>query len=251
MTRAWQKLLFMAIILSGGLAQARVFTMSKESFAPYLRGSYTPVSMTDGVYSGALGSGSSAETKMKYDASGELGVVYGSPKVKVRIGIEYLMIPRVSEDAVNASGTALYSIDSQATVLTPKLDLEFNLKTWQAARLFFMAGAGYANLSSKNSYAFTGASTYGLSDFSESLKATTIMEEASFGFEGLMSDATTFAFELGYRNLKFDKIKYSSSGTGFQGAFNSGDTAMNTDGSKRTLNLSNVFVGISLRFWLK
>jgi hypothetical protein len=251
MTGVWQKLLLTLILASGCLAQARVFTMSKESFAPYLRGTYMPMSMTDGVYSGALGSGSSAETKMKYDASGEFGVVYGNPNVSVRLGVEYLMVPRVSENAANTSGTALYSIDSQTTVLTPKLALEFNLKTWQEGRLFFMAGAGYANLSSKNSYAFTGASTYGLSDFSESLKATTIMEEASFGFEGLMSDATTFAFELGYRNLKFDKIKYSNSDTGFGGAFSSGDTAMNTDGSKRTLNLSNVFIGISLRFWLK
>lgn len=247
-----QKLILIAMIMSGGLAQARVFNMAKESFAPYLRGTYMPVAMTDGVYSGALGASSTAETQMKYDASGEFGVTYGNPHLKMRLGVEYLMIPRMSENANNASGTALYGIDSQSTVLTPKLDFEITLKTWQEGRLFLLLGGGYANLSSKTSYAFTGAGTtqYSLADFSESMKASTIMEEASLGFEGLMSDSTTYAFEAGYRNLNFDKLSYSSSGTNFQGAFNSGDTAMNTDGSKRALNLSNLFIGVSLRFWI-
>jgi hypothetical protein len=245
-------LLLLSCGLIGSVAQARVFNMAKESFAPYLRGTYTPLSMTDGVYSDALGANSTAETKMKYDAAGEFGFIYGTPYLNMRFGLEYLMIPRVSENAVNSSGTALYAIDSQATVLTPKLDFEIPLRSWQTARLFLMFGGGYANLSSKTSYAFTstGTTQYSLADFSESMKASTFMGETAVGFEGLMSDTTTYAFELGYRYMNFTSMKYSGSTTGFQGAVGTGDTALNSDGSKRTLNLSNIFVGFSFRFWL-
>jgi hypothetical protein len=248
-----RRLALILILAIGSLAQARVFEMSQENFAPYLRGTYTPMSMTDGVYSDALGTGSTAQTKISYDASGELGILYGSKALKVRLGIEYLLLPRVSQNADDSSAAALYGIDSQATVLTPKLGFEINLKSWQEYRFFLLLSGGYANLASKTSYALTaaGQTQYGgLADFSESLKGSTFSGEAGIGFEGLMSDATTYAFEAGYRYMNFTQLTYTSGGTNFRGAFSSGDTALNTDGSKRTLNLSNIYVGFSFRFYL-
>lgn len=240
------KCLLLFILALSSAAEARVFDMSKASFAPYLRGTYTPMSMTDGLYSDSQGTGATMSNKVSYDASGEVGVLYAGKALSLRLGVEYLMLPRSNQTSSNS----MYTMDSAATVLTPKIGFEINLKSWQTTKFFLLLSGGYANLASKTQYSFLPASTYGLSDFSESLKGSTVSGEAALGFEGLLSDSTTYALEAGYRYMNFSKLTYSSSGTNFKGAFASGDTAVNADGSNRTLNLSNIFVGFSFRFFL-
>ncbi len=244
---------FLAFASFVPLAQARVFEIEKESFAAYLRGSFSPTPLINTLNSDSKGNGVNLDSQHPYNISGEFGFVYSTPSVDLRFGLEVIRPPDLkAQSGVDAGATNLYSLTSEVSVLAPKISAEFTVKKWTESKLYVQLGAGYASLAARNSYAFTaaGKTQFGLNDFYEDLRAGAPLYEGSFGFESYLTNATTYVIEGGYRALNFTSVKHNSVVTTFQGPVTKGSAATNMDGSNRSFNLSNYFVGFALRFWL-
>jgi hypothetical protein len=245
---------FLFSLLLSTVCEARVFNIDKESFAAYLKGSYGPSAVVNTLNSESKGNNVALDSNHSYNLSGEFGFVYATPGVDLRFGLEVIRPPDVKDaSGTDASGTSLYSLTSEMSILAPKVSMEFTLKTWAVSKMFLVVGAGYASLAARNSYAFTsaGSTQFSLADFYEDLRAGAPLYEGSLGFESLLTDTTTYVVEAGYRALNFTSVKHNSDITTFQGAVTKGTAATNMDGTDRTLNLNNYFIGLSLRFWLK
>lgn len=243
------------LILIGLTAEARNFSTQNEKFAVYIRGSLDPAAVENTLVTESKGSGVNLSAKNPYKFSGELGVFFASPIVNIRGGIEYVR-PYAIEAAkgLRASDeTEMYSLDSEVSVVAPKITLELNLKSGATSRFFLSGGYGYAMMTARNAYTMTSAGTSqfnGLTDFREDLKGTTSLFEGTLGYENVLADTTTFVIEGGYRSLIFEDIEYTNSPTNFQGGMYSGRPALNSDGRKRSLDLSGIIAALSFRFWL-
>jgi hypothetical protein len=241
---------------SGSAAQARVYSIDGETLAPYIGGTWGPGFENNGVSLSSSNTTTPITLNVKHSSSpaGEFGIVYSQKAANIRFGLEILR--PVELEAVpgkDVTQAELYTLTSEVSVLIPKMVAELNIKKWSASRVILALGAGYANMAGRNSYAFTstGNSTYpGMTDFYEDLRANSILSEGSLGFESVLSDTTTYYFQAGYRQLNFTEMKHNREVTTFQGPVNKGDLAKNSDGTSRSLDLSNYFVGISFRFWI-
>lgn len=237
------------------VAQARVFDMNKESLSAYLKGSYWSQPIKNTAMSESAGTGVELDANFKNNLSGEFGFVYSAGSINWRFGFEVIRPPPiVNGSGTDASGTALYDVNSEAAAYSPKVGIELNFLRQSLVRAFIYGGYGSAYMTGRNSYVLSSAGTTTLApvvDFYEDLRSTASLIDASLGFEVLMADTTTFVLEAGYRDLKFMKIKHNRDVTGFQGAVVKGDPAMNMDGSDRTLNLSGPYAAVHFRFWLK
>jgi hypothetical protein len=243
-------ILFSAI----SVAQARVFNIANESFAAYVRGSYGS-KFENTLNSQSSGTGVTLNADHEYNFSGEFGFLYASPYMNVRFGLEVIK-PSDIKDAIgkNAAEAELYSMTSEISVLIPKFALEFNLYKWSNSRVYLSGGAGYANLAARNSYVFTSAGSAafsGMTDFYEDMRSSAMSYEGTLGYERLLTDSTTYALEGGYRSMVFDEIYHNKDVTTFQGPVVKGDKAKKMDGENRTLDLTNIFVGLTLRIWIK
>lgn len=239
------------ILLFSHALMAKVFDASKAGSAAYVRGSYA-FGLDNTTYSKSQGSNSDVDYTTPYYLSGEFGGIYSTRFVNIRIGLEIIRAPQIDTDGVYKSTLVKkYSLTSNLAVLIPKIGFEMNIKRWQRARLQMGGSVGYANLSARNSYVFTssGTSTYNLSDFAEELSATTMDYEGFLGFETLLADSTTVLLEGGYRSITFSEMTYSKDVTNFKGSQTKDKPALNSDGNKRTLDLSQAYVGLSFRFW--
>ncbi len=245
--------IFAAIWAVGLPAQARIFNLNDENFAAYVRGSYGPA-LTNALNSQSSGNNISVNSEHPYHLSGEFGFMYAMPWLNIRFGLE-LLKPADIKDAVGktSSGSEMYTMTSEISVMIPKVALEVTLHKSPLGRVYLEGGAGYANLAARNSYTMTAAGTAatGLSDFYEDLRGNTMAYEGAVGLESLLTDSTTIVFEGGYRSLVFDDIKHNRDVTSFQGSVVKGDRAKNMNGDNRSLNMSNWFTGIALRFWIQ
>lgn len=232
--------------------------MGKETFGSYLRGTYgnwgqskSPFENSSSTVANPLTFNSGFKTLSSY----EFGFIYATGVTTWRFGFELIQPAKLKDlTGTNAAGTKMYDLGSEFSIVTPKMGIEFNLKTWKESRVFFYGDYGLANLTLQNSYAFTAAGTAaypGMTDFREELKATTSTYSLNLAFETLMSDTTTICLEGGYRFLKFAEMKHNVAGTVFQGTVAKGDKAYNDDGTTaRSLNLSGPYAGIHFRFWI-
>lgn len=244
--------LLISILVQGFFAEARVFNMAKESFSAYLRGTMSP-KFTNTMASASSGSSVTLDASHTSNRSIEFGLIYSSVLVNLRFGLEVLNPEDIKErSATNSSGTKLYSMDSEFSVTTPKMNFEINFYRGAASRAMLLLGVGYANLVARNAYTMTSAGTTALgpTDFSEDLRGTAVSYEGGLGYEFLMTDTTTLMLEAGYRSMNFTTIKHNKDVTGFQGSVVKGDRATNLDGTNRTLNLSNYYGGLTFRIWI-
>ncbi len=246
------KVTLLCILLHSLNSEGRVFSMGKESFAAYLRGTMGP-KFTNTLVSDSSGSNVTLDSVSASNRSAEFGFIYASPFLNVRFGLEVVNPEDLKKRIGFSSAQAeYYSLTSETSVTTPKINFEVNLHKTNSTRTILILGAGYANLVGRNSYVFTSAGTADLSasDFSEDLRATTVSYEMGLGYEFHLADTTTLLLETGYRFMKFDTIKHNKDTTTLQGAVIKGDAAKNMDGSNRTLNLSNYYGGLSVRIWI-
>lgn len=252
------KLLFLMLIVCAPLVSpARVFNITEESFATYLKLSYG-TGLENTLVSGAdstSGVDITLDPNHSYMSSGEWGFVYSNKAVGLRLAVELIRPPRWQDrPGQNTSGTALYTLDVDQSVFIPKAGFEINFTRTSHSRMFMYLGVGSGSLKSAHEYNFTtdGDTAYNpTTSFFEQLKGTAPLYEGSFGYEGLLADATTYSFDIGYRYLEFLELKHTRATTGFGGAVAAGDIAKNIDGTDRSLSLSGVYVGLALRWWLQ
>lgn len=239
----------------GGLAEARVFQMGSEHFATYLRGQYQTAGQKDESFAPSGGTGATYDSSYTANMSYEFGFIYATPAVNFRFGFEVIK-PTDLKDIKGSSsgGTTWYTLSDNISGYAPKIGLEISLKKWGNSRIYVNGDYGYATVNVQNSYTFTTAGTTqfpGMSDFREEVEGTGSLIESSLGYEFLLSDTTTLVLDAGYRALQIDSFTHKQAVKTFQGTVAKGDTAKNTDGSNRTLNLSGAFASLWLRFWIQ
>ncbi|MGE5087220.1 MAG: hypothetical protein ACM3MG_13020 [Bacillota bacterium] len=242
--------LFTALLLSSA-AEARVFDISKDSVAPYFLLTGGSSAVGKAAYENEA-SGVNVSGNVGYNYSGEFGFMYSRKFANLRFGFEILKPQKVDNiSGTNSSGTQLYTETSDILAYAPKLSVDFNLHGTKEFRSFLSLSAGYGSMTVKNSYSYTAAGTaaYPGVDSATEAKGNATLLAASLGYEGVLSDTTTYVFEFGYRSMKFDSLKYSKAYTTMTGAVSSGDSVMN-GGSNRSIDFSGGFLSLGFRFYL-
>lgn len=249
-------ILCLCLLLPGLRAQARVFTIGKETFGSYLKYHYITTSIGKKPYEDSSGS-STKDFNSGYasNSSYEFGFNFSTPRVSTRLGIEIIKPPITGFAGNDSSGTKLMDAGSEISGYAPKIGFEFNtyFKKAPNSRIYFMFEGGTANVTVYNGYTMTAAGAVAyptVSSFREELKGSSVLAAGGIGFETVFFDSTTFVFELGYRSLKFSSLKHNAAVTTFQGAVAKGDTATDNVGDDRTLNLGGPYAAILLRFWI-
>ncbi|MGE3756876.1 MAG: hypothetical protein AB7H97_03925 [Pseudobdellovibrionaceae bacterium] len=237
-------------------SHSRVFSLSNEGYAPYLRGSGGMAPIKQAAFKDSDGAGASVEEEVTTNMSGELGLALTFSKASLRIGYEALAPSALTDvKAKNAGGDVLYTMKSSSLVTVPKLSLDLHLRQWQESRVIMFFTASYPKITMSNSYAMTtdGNTAYpGLEDYLEEGTQQTIGYEAGVGFETLMADTTTLTLDVGYRTLKFANMTHVKPHTNFAGtAIVKGDPVINNDGSKRSLDFSGYFASLTLKIYVK
>jgi hypothetical protein len=246
------KLLIALGILSMGVtAEARVFDINRDAVAPYFTLMGGPSAVGKSGYENEA-SNVTVSGDSKYTYGGEFGCVISRKDINLTFGLELLKPASVAGfSGVNTGGTQVFSGDSDAFGYAPKVGIEITLHGDNESRSFVSAGLGYATIALKNAYTLSSAGTSaypGVDTLIES-KGTATEISAGLGYEGVLSEQTTYVFQFGYRQLKIDNLKYSHDYNTFNGAVSSGDTVK--DGaSNRQLNLSGGFISLGFRFYM-
>jgi hypothetical protein len=245
--------LFFGLLLASSAAQARVFDFNKETLASYFRGTAAQSNLKKTAFEKAGGQDLTFSDQPSYNYSGEFGVLFKISNVNVRLGAEIFRPNAITGiEAKDASEAVLYTIDSGIISYGGVLSMDFPLVKGDRSRIFLSLGGGYFNTTLKNDFRFTsaGTSAYGVGDYVEEASAASYMGQASFGYEFLLSDSVTCVFDAGYRNMLINGLKHSRTATTLIGAVNPGQPMQNYDGADRVLDLSGIWAGLSLRFYI-
>ncbi|MDG0815578.1 hypothetical protein [Bdellovibrio svalbardensis] len=248
---SFKRLLPLALIFLSASAEARIFDLGRENIAAYFGFTGGTSAVGQSAFENEAGSSVTISNEVKYNYSGEFGVVYSTPIASVRFGFEFLK-PQSLENLVGKNATTdLYTETSDILGYIPKITFDINLRKTADSRSFISATAGYATVTLKNSYTLTaaGQAAYPGMDDKMEAKGTGILYGASLGHESFLTDTTTMLFEFGYRKLNIEDLKYTRSGSYFGTAHNDGDAVLN-NGSQRNIDLSGMFLGLSFRFYM-
>ena len=185
-----------------------------------------------------------------YNYSGEFGFLYSTPAVSFRFGFEVLKPPALTSVTATNGGATAYTLNSTYTGFAPKLGVEINLKKSSTWRLFLMGFYGSASVSYKNDYTIVNYAP--ITDHSEEFKGSAALYGGTLGFEGLLTDTTTYLIEAGFRRLDVTNLNYSKDvTTGIDNkAHAAGDPALDVNGNQRTLDFSGAYLSIGFRFYM-
>lgn len=231
--------------------EARLFNLNKETFAGYFSVSGGSSMLGQGAYEDEA-AGVTYNSKVRYNYGGEFGVVYAKAAASLRFGIEFGK-PQMMENVKASNATdEVYTLKSDVTAIVPKITLDVNLRSNQGSRSFATVSAGYANVTVKNEYSLTAAGTaaYPGMDGTMEAKGTGTQLMATLGQEGFLSDNATYIFELGYKQLTVDNLKYSKDANLFGTSHSTGDAVNTSDGNARSMDLGGVIISLGLRFYL-
>lgn len=251
-----RQLVLMVFIFGTELAQAKLFNFSNASVAAYVGGGWAPafVNTLNSKSSSNAATSVNVNSEHPYNLSGEFGFMTGGAKANIGFGLELMRGKELSDEiGRTSSGSELYSMTSEISVLIPKVRIELVVKSWPKSRLYLGGEAGWATLVARNSYTFTaaGQTEYsGLADFYEELRGMTPVYGGSLGWEKIMSDTTTIILHGGYRGIVFNEVNHNRDVTTFQGAVSKGDLAKDSSGNNRSIDLTSYYVGLFFRFWI-
>lgn len=241
----------MAALLAKPLgAQARVFSLDKESFASYLTFSYGSSKVLDNAFYSETASGTASSDEVKTNLGGEFGFVYATKTINWRFGFEILKPAVVTATVSNAAGTALYDVKSDVTGFLPKLGVEINLKTTPTYRVLLFGYVGQTSVTIQNDY--SNLTIAPNANFTTKYKGNCSTKGGGLAVEFAAFDTSTLALELGYRDSFIDKIVYAGDVTDFGGARTAGDRAnwVAEDGKAREIDFSGAYVSAGFRFYL-
>lgn len=229
-------------------AEARVFSMDKESFAGYFLLTSGPSAIKDQAFANES-SATAYDAEVKSNTGGEIGFAYITGRAGWRFGFEILKPATLSGVSATASGSEIYQVKSDLNCYIPKLGIELIVKQTPTMRMALFGYAGTASLSMKNDYSQLSVSPN--SDFSLEAKSSANLVGGGFATEFHMMDTTTILIEAGYRDLKFKEIKYSKDvASTFNGAVTAGDVMVDNTGAKRSIDFSGAYFSLGFRFWI-
>jgi hypothetical protein len=247
--------IFVFLLLSFSVAQARVFDFGKEKFGTYLRGTYQPYATGTDPFANSSGALTTRfGSQYDYLPAYEFGFLYRASRLIWKFGFELIQpAPMKGNTGMNNPGTKFFDFTTEMSTYIPKIGLEYSIKQWTVSRLYFGAEFGPATMTLQNNYTMTSSGTAaypGVTDFREEVKGTGNSIAAMLGFETLMSDTTTMNFDIGYRSLIIGDQMHNVAVQSFQGVVARDAPAMTNTGTKRSLDLSSYYVGFSLRIWV-
>ena len=248
--------ILIGLILFISQAEARVFSFKDAGLAAYLRGHWGFSSVNKDPFANSSGVDTSVGDQSDFQYGGEFGVAMGlGSAFALRLGAEVTQHGPVSE-AVGTGPTDAerFKLESSVFIFTPMVTVEYIYTAGPSTRYYFAVGAGLADVTVDNRYTMTdlGTSDLGVSSFNEKMSAQGTSYHFLTGLETSFVDNTTLSLDIGYRYLPINELKYKGdvnnivSPTGVS----KGDTVFNADGSKRTLDLSGAYVGLTFRFYL-
>jgi hypothetical protein len=248
-------LIIFILIVIGVVSQARVFSLLNETVAPYFKDNFGNSKVLQNAFDKSNGSNITIAKTASLNESGEFGLLITAPGFGFRVGIEMIRPSAIyAIQGMDTSLTPMYDFESYIQALIPKAGFDFGLYVTELSRVYLSVSGGSVTANIKNSYNLTAAGQTafpGIADYVEESTGTSTMYETVFGYEHLLSDTTTFCFELGYRSLKVGQFKYKSDITDIYGtAHAAGDVVLNSDGLDRSLDFSGAFAGLALRFYL-
>lgn len=249
------KKLALLILFVTSICDARVFSLEKETIAPYIKATYGTSSIAKTHFEDTAGTGVSISESVSANLGGEFGVIFSAPKIVFKLGVEVIKPADLKEVSGNdISGTSMYTMTSGIQGIIPKAGLDIAFRTTSNSRTFVALGGGAGTVTYKNSYTLTAAGQTafpGIVDYSEEGSGTATLMEGSFNYEVLMNDTTTVTFELGYRSFSITSYKYKEAVTTIDGTTHAkNDSVLNFDGSAKASNLSGPFVGLAFRIYL-
>lgn len=235
-------------------AEARVFSIKESGFATYFKGSYGVSALNKDAYEKTSGTQTGFVEEANYNWGGEIGFVFPTPSYALRVGLEAISpsLPSGIKGYNTANNAEIMTLDSKINAFFPVVHLEIFVNNDANGRVYVAVGGGYGKVSLTNEYTFNAAGDAlytPLTSFSEKASQTTTLFETAVGYELSFVQSTTVSFELGYRYLKADDLEYDNAGTNFIGPHAAGAPVLNSDGSKKSLDLGGVFTGLSFRFY--
>ncbi len=232
----------------------RVFDINTERLAAYFRGTGGLSAARQDAFALARGSSTHiSEKESKYNYSGELGMYLRLfPSVGIKMGVEVLKSENLSDImGRTAAGDDLYTLNSESFLFVPQGHLEWAYKSTATMRFFIYIGSGVVDATIENDFQMTalGESTYAPT-YTEKLSGTGVATFGGFGLEALLADTTTVSIDIGYRLLKLNKFKHKGEITTIQGEFTKGSIAINDNLTRRQIDLSGFYLGLSFRFYV-
>lgn len=251
----WLTLVLLFMQFSGPQAQARVFNFKDGGLAVFLRGKGGTSNIGNDTFGDSSGTDTVIEDEIKYSYGGELGLLMGMKGFNLRFGAEINRHHPITDgNGKNTSDQDRFTYDAYTFVFNPNVTAEIFMEEGQSTRLYAQVGVGYAMVDVENRYRMTaqGTTDLGVSDFSEKMSGAGMSYLVGAGLETLMLDNVTFSIEAGYQYIKVGELKYTGDVNNIVAPTGAakGDSALKNDGTKRELNLSTAFVGVSLRFYL-
>lgn len=243
------------LLFSSLTCSARVFDITKERFATYLRGSAATSTLGLGLFDQSSGTGTTfTDSGATYGFSGEIGILLGFSDIVLRLGFEFLR-PKTVEAITgkDPAGNELFTLTSDILGTSPLVGAEYGYYVSPTFRGFVGGSAGYTTINFGNHYTLTaaGQAVTGGGNFDVEGSGTAISGTFTTGLETLLSDNVTFLIEAGYRYLRVENLVHKVSAPfTFTGAIQPGNPVVNGNGEKQIVDLSGPIGAIALRFYI-
>ena len=245
---------FLGSLFALARGEARTFDFKTEYIAPYVGGTYGLSAVGDMAYGGSSGNGGvTTDQKVSANASGEVGFMIPTSKFNIKFGVEFLAPRTLSGiNGSSSSGTALFTLDSTVYAVIPMINFEYLAHQTPDSHFLIGLGGGMAYVTLENNYTMTTAGTTatGVGNTDEKGTGQAPVVQGYLGYETLITDNATLAFDIGYRYAPVSTINSTQNISAPAGTEVSGQPLVNMDGSNRSLNLSGPFVGLSFRFYI-
>ena len=257
-------ILFLILLISAR-AFAYVFDFRNSRVAPFFRATAADTQQSSQAYSGTSGSDTDFSEGVQFGFSGELGVQFNiNSDFSFRVGAEGYQGKSIDAiGTLNSNGSQLMTVNSLATVINPNAGIQYNmLSSDRGGRIYLLLDGGYAMATVANDDSLTsaGQSEYGASgvtNVNEKWNGDTISYVAGVGAEYHAFSNTTIGLEAGYRQMQFNKFTYANSGHAIRGSgssayqqVSSGSVVTDNSGARVSLNMSGLFLGVVLRFYI-
>ncbi len=253
-------IVFFVFLLVSLNSHARVFKFSMENVSAYFAGNLGDASgISDNYFSKLSGADTtfSSGSAPSYTQAVEFGFLMTiRRKLSLKFAAELIKVPtKEGIKGFRADGvTERFTLKSELEVFNPHFTMEFNFKHDEVSRTYFYMGAGWGQMTLKNTYVFTPT---GLTDFTNvsadymgEAKSSFINYHFGLGYEDLFTDNVTFYATLGYRFLDALSVNNDYTGESINGAVTSGSILNDNSSSPLTLSMSGAYIGVGFRFYI-
>lgn len=250
---AIKKSLLIGVLLSAGMAEARVFSFGDETMAPYigLRGGQSSLGRKPYEWQSAS-SYTGDEADLIY--GGEFGIYFRGSTLGVGAGVVISTFDDISAgQGFNAGSTQLYTAQIEGLSYGPVLNFDIHFAEMGTSVWKVLIGGGYQFSEMEAQYSFTATGqplVGGQVSLSEKYRNESLFATVGVGTEFLMSGTTTMQLMLGYHYNFNQEWSYDGGGQNLAGAHNSGDTVIFENGSAKKMDFSYPFLQLNFYFYV-